>query len=369
MKQGKEGANVTPRERSIRAMRSPSQTRKELPDRVPVVPLIDTSYAARLYGIPISKGFLSPEEHAKALIACLEQHCHIDGLSINLCLSESVILDITEEGDTLRVKTVGGVTWEVPYDDIGTPVEREIVSFDDERLHLDDPFRAGIVDTLRNFPRDILSNYLINVGLTGPYSQVVFLMGLERVMTGLIDDPDGVIRAIEARVPFTLNWAKELADLGAPCIWIGEGLASSTLISPQMYKEFVLPYEEKVVSYIHSLGLPCIIHICGNATPILELIAQSGADCLELDWQVDIGHAKKAIGNSMCLKGNLNTTLLVSGRPEEIYREANKCILAAAEGGGFILSSGCAVGRDTPRENVDAMIKATIEHSYEDKSV
>lgn len=335
-----------------------------MPDRVPVVPLIDTSYAGRVYGLLVSQGFLDPGKHARSLISCFERHPGIDGLSINLCLSESVILDIAQREGGFRVKTVGGLTWELPYDDIGTPVERDIVSFDDERLYSDDPFAAGIVETLEYFPRDILDNYLINVGLTGAYSQVVFLMGLERVMVGMIDDPDGVRRAIEARLPFALRWAEKLASLGAPCIWIGEGTASSTLISPAMYKEFVLPYEQEVISYIHSLGIPCVIHICGNTNPSLDLIAQSGAECFELDWQVDLGHAKNMIGGSMCLKGNLNTTLLAESGSEEIYQESCRCIREAAAGGGFILSSGCAVGRDTPGENIDAMVRAAMEYAY-----
>jgi hypothetical protein len=72
------------RERSVSAMRGLT------PDRVPVMPLIDTSYAAASYGVPVSECFLNPVTHARALESCLERHPDLDGLSINIGLTPEV---------------------------------------------------------------------------------------------------------------------------------------------------------------------------------------------------------------------------------------------------------------------------------------
>jgi len=94
---------MSPRERAEIAMRGGR------PDRVPVVPLIDTSYAAACLGVPVSQCFLSPEVHAQALLSALEQHPGIDGLSINIGLTADVIVDLVSSGNTLRANNLVAV--------------------------------------------------------------------------------------------------------------------------------------------------------------------------------------------------------------------------------------------------------------------
>ena len=331
------------------------------PDRVPFVPLIDNSYAAPVLGVPVSRCFLDPVAHAEALAACFDRHPHIDGLSINLCLADEIIVERTETRDGYVIKTTGGTTWMIPYNDIGSVLEREITSFDDPRLEFEDPLRPGIFRTLEAIPADIRARYLINAGVTGPFSQVCFLMGIERVMLATIDDPAGLHRAIEKRLPLALQWITDMAALYPGSIWIGEGLASSSLISPKTYREFVAPYEKLLADQIRAAGVPSVLHICGKLNPALEVIPETGVNCLEADWQVDLAAAKALIGDRVSLKGNLNTTTLVEARPEKVYAEARQLVEAAA-GGGFILSSGCALGRDTPPENVEAMAQAALDY-------
>ncbi len=344
------------RQRAVEAMYG------RMPDRVPCVPLIDNSYSAPVMGVPVSQCFLDPVSHAESLVACLERHPTIDGVSINLCLADEIILERREQADGYIVKTTGGTTWMIPYNDVGSVLHREITSFDDPRLESEDPLKAGIYRTLQAIPADIRRRYLINAGVTGPFSQVCFLMGLERVMLATIDDPAGLHRAIEKRLPLALQWIEEMAALDPGCIWIGEGLASSSLISPKTYREFVLPYEKALAEKIHQVGLPSVLHICGKLNPALDLIPETHINCLEADWQVDLAKAKARIGDRVCLKGNLNTTTLVSSGPAEIYEISRQAIEAASAGGGFILSSGCALGRDTPPENVEAMAQAALDY-------
>jgi uroporphyrinogen-III decarboxylase len=164
--------------------------------------------------------------------------------------------------------------------------------------------------------------------------------------------------AIERRVPFAIAWAEQIAAMGAPSAWIGEGLASGSLISAAQYAEFALPYEQQVTQRLRALGIPAALHICGRANNMLDEMVRSGVDCFEIDWQVDLGAAKSRLGSRVSLKGNLHTTKLAQSKPAQIYEDARSAIEAAGSGGGFILSSGCAVGRDTPAGNIDAMIPA-----------
>lgn len=345
---------MTSRERAEQAMRG-RQT-----DRVPVVPLVDTSYAAACHGVPVSECFLDPCTHARALERVLERHPDIDGVSINIGLAREVIASQRADEAGYFITTTDGTEWRVPFNDIGTPTSHAIGSFDDPRIGAADVLRSHIVETLRAIPEQVRRRYDISAGLTGPFSQITFLMGVERVLLAMHEEPDALKKAIEKRVPLALAWVEELAALDAPSVWIGEGVASSSLISPRQYEEFVLPYEQPVAARLRELGVPSVLHICGKASGILDRMARSGCDCFEADWQVDLAEAKTRFAGRMSIKGNLHTTALVQNGPQEVFDAACAAIEKARRGGGFILSSGCALGRDTPPENIDAMVRAAI---------
>jgi uroporphyrinogen decarboxylase len=113
------------------------------------------------------------------------------------------------------------------------------------------------------------------------------------------------------------------------------------------------------IGKLHAAGVPVSLHICGAATKILPLMADTGADILEIDQKVDIGSAKELVGNKANLMGNLDpTAVLFLGTPETIERAAKECIMKAGKGGGLILSSGCDVPMRTPFRNIEAMVRA-----------
>jgi len=175
------------------------------PDRVPCVPLIDLSYAASVHGIDVSDCFLNPVKHAQALESCLLRHPDIDGLSINLVLCDEVIISKAQTSNGWKIETIGGLTWNVPQNDVGSVSSCGITSFDDPRLSTDDPLRPGVCQTLQNISSKVLDEYLVAVGVTGPFSQLVFLMGLNNVLMAMTDNPKKLLEAIEKRVQLTLD--------------------------------------------------------------------------------------------------------------------------------------------------------------------
>jgi uroporphyrinogen-III decarboxylase len=102
--------------------------------------------------------------------------------------------------------------------------------------------------------------------------------------------------------------------------------------------------------------------ICGDATEILTDMAASGADVLELDYDVDLAHACEVLPDEIAIWGNINAVSpLYNGSPAEI-RKASEEALATVQSAGrkrFVLSSGCAVAPDTPGDNLKALIRVT----------
>jgi len=77
----------------------------------------------------------------------------------------------------------------------------------------------------------------------------------------------------------------------------------------------------------------------------------------------DLARVKREFGNKLSLMGNLHTTdIMLRGMPDDVRRASRDCIEVAAPGGGFVLSTGDQCGRDTPDENIFAMIETAREY-------
>jgi uroporphyrinogen decarboxylase len=135
--------------------------------------------------------------------------------------------------------------------------------------------------------------------------------------------------------------------------WAGE-------LSPADYEAFALPYTQKIFEKVGN-RVPRILYLNGT-TPLLELMAQSGADVLSLDWRIPIGEARCRVGDRVALQGNLDPCLLL-GRPEHMLARANQIV---EEGGpvGHILNLGHGILPPTPVENARAFIEFAKSYSY-----
>jgi uroporphyrinogen-III decarboxylase len=155
-----------------------------------------------------------------------------------------------------------------------------------------------------------------------------------------------------------IQQAEELLDDGARFIWIGEGSASGSLIPPEFYREFVLPYEKSLTSTIRARGGLSILHICGNATALLADICESGADGFDLDYPVDLAYALATLSPRVAVKGNINPVLFLAGNEEDLKEAAHRAVDTGKGNLGFIMSTGCLVPRDSSIKAFDIFAKA-----------
>jgi uroporphyrinogen decarboxylase len=94
----------------------------------------------------------------------------------------------------------------------------------------------------------------------------------------------------------------------------------------------------------------------------LEHIAAIGCDAVGLDWTVDIGDARRRVGDRVALQGNLDPSVLFCG-PEVVRREAVKVLEAFGTGPGHVFNLGHGISRFTPPETVAALVEAVHEQS------
>ena len=135
---------------------------------------------------------------------------------------------------------------------------------------------------------------LIEGWIEGPLRQGADLRGINTLMLDFFDDPVFVRDLFEFVVDMELRFARAQVEAGVDLIGVGDAAAS--LVGPQIYEEFVWPYEKKLVDGVHDLGARVRLHICGNTRPLLSAMGRLGCDIVDLDYLAPVAEARQAMG-------------------------------------------------------------------------
>jgi MtaA/CmuA family methyltransferase len=150
---------------------------------------------------------------------------------------------------------------------------------------------------------------------------------------------------------------------GAHATSIGESLSGPDVVSPRQYEKYAFANVKRIVSDLKACNGVLAYHICGNATPIIDKMAATGAAILELDYKADLTKIKAATRGKTCIHGPIDPSqVLAHGTPALVKDKCQEAIEILAPQGGFILAPGCALAADTPDENIDALIEAAQEY-------
>jgi len=131
--------------------------------------------------------------------------------------------------------------------------------------------------------------------------------------------------------------------------------------SPPQMQRYVLPYLRTWADKVRALGGYSILHTDGNITACLEDLAGSGLDALQaIDpvAKMDMAKVKAKVGDRLCLCGNIDCGLLLTGAPEAIYAATRELLLSCKPAGGFALGASNAVQEEISPQNYRAMIQA-----------
>jgi MtaA/CmuA family methyltransferase len=223
-------------------------------------------------------------------------------------------------------------------------------------LKTPDPFMGRMNDRVQAaalFREKVGGELAIEGWVEGPCAEASDLRGINRLMTDFFDDPAFVRDLFEFALELGLRFGKAKAEAGVDIIGVGDAAAS--LVGPQIYEEFVFPYEKRLVDGLHALGVAVRLHICGNIQRILAPIAQLGCDTVDIDSMVSLAAARTVMGPSQVLSGNVNTVkILRDGAPDLVAATVRQCWADAAP--HYIIAAGCEVPRDTPLACVHALV-------------
>jgi uroporphyrinogen decarboxylase len=170
-------------------------------------------------------------------------------------------------------------------------------------------------------------------------------MGFETFVVAARKEKAFISRMIRFYVDLICLMIEAAADAGLPGFLYTDDLAykSGPMLNPRMLEELYGDGYRRITETAHALGMKIIIHSCGNITSLLTWIADCGFDGvhpLEPTAGVDLAAAKKAVGDRICLVGNIDVSyILVSASKEEVFESVRQAIADAARGGGFILAA------------------------------
>lgn len=200
---------------------------------------------------------------------------------------------------------------------------------------------------------------------SAPFSAAAAILGPQEFMINLIDEPELCHDFLKICTESVIRYGLAAAKAGAHGLAFGD--SASVLINRAMYEEFALPYAKQAVAALREqTGLPVFYHVCGNTKHILDLMVETGADCIEIDSMVPMALAKQTANGRCAVEGNVSTIeAFYQGTPEDVTREANAIIDLFGNQGGLILSSACEIPRHTKGENVRALTDAAWNYPYE----
>jgi MtaA/CmuA family methyltransferase len=327
---------MTPRERIYALLEG------RRPDRLPLMP-ITMMFAADQGGVPYRKYVTDYQ----ALVECQLRTAQDFGFDYVSCISDPV-REAADCGAPIRY-----------FEDTPPAPDEANALLKDKKLlaglKKPDPHGGGrMTDRIRAAAlfKERAGELLIEGWIEGPCAEAADLRGINDLMLDFYEDPGFVRDLFEFTTALELDFARAQVEAGAELIGIGDAAAS--LIGPALYKEFVWPYEKRMVDGVHAMGAKVRLHICGNTRPILGGMGRLGCDLVDLDWYSPMGEAREKMGPTQALLGNLDPVRAVSdGTPESVISAIAECHRSA--GFPYIVGAGCEIPRGTPPNNLLAL--------------
>ncbi len=206
------------------------------------------------------------------------------------------------------------------------------------------------VNEVKEFRRLVGDTHFICGWVEGPLAAFCDVRDLSAACLDMYENPEKLKLALDIMTESAMGFITEQVKAGAHCIGIGDAVCS--LISPDLYQEFVFPLEKELVDHTHSMNAMVKLHICGNTTGILPDMIKTGADIVDIDHLVTtMGDFMPLFGAKQVPSGNSNPVSVIrDGNRESITESVMECYRITNHRG--IVSAGCEVPPDTSFENM-----------------
>lgn len=223
------------------------------------------------------------------------------------------------------------------------------------RLGAIDPFVNERLDSFVETTRILKQTIQTTLGayVTGPFTLAGLMMGATQAAIATLRDSAFLHQVLAFASEVSIGYARRLEEAGADMIVILEPTA--VMLSPTAFSEFSGTYVAGMVKQISSAT---VLHICGNATPLIDAMCNTGVEGLSLDTAVSLPGIARMVPSDIALIGNIDpVSVMASGKPEDVQQEVRLLSDAMKPYSNFILSTGCDLPFETPTENIHAFME------------
>jgi uroporphyrinogen decarboxylase len=185
--------------------------------------------------------------------------------------------------------------------------------------------------------------------------------GIDRLIIDMYRRPQAARKFMDKIAKACFGMVKLMVEGGVEVLFITDDYADNRtpFLNLQQFRNFELPNLKRIIEFAEKKGVPVLKHSDGNLYPILDDMLDAGIRGLHPiePGTMDLADVKRRYGSRICLLGNVDCRyVLPFGSEEDVRRDVRRCIDAAAEGGGFVLTSSNSIHANCKVENVYAMV-------------
>lgn len=195
-----------------------------------------------------------------------------------------------------------------------------------------------------------IASYMIEGGSSRHYLVTKSLM---------YSDPNTWHKLMDKIAQMTADYLVAQINAGAQVVQLFDSWVGA--LSPDDYRQYVLPHSTVVLKAASETGVP-VIHFGTATATLLKAMHQAGGSVIGLDWRIMLDQAWDHLGHDVAVQGNLDPALLLAPMP--VLEQRVVKILEQARGRpGHIFNLGHGVLPQTDVESVRAVVE--IVHAYE----
>ena len=226
-----------------------------------------------------------------------------------------------------------------------------------------------VMDAVRLIRRT-LDNRLPLIGFSGsPWTLATYMVEgsstktFSRIKGMLYSEPRLLHQLLDTVAASVSSYLNAQIAAGAQAVMIFDTWGG--VLTPDDYRDFSLQYMQKIIANLtreaEGQQVPVVLFTKGGCQ-WLELMADTGADALGLDWSTDLAMARKRVGDRVALQGNLDPAVLYA-TPDVIREKVGQVLAQFGQGSGHVFNLGHGITPDVDPENAGVLVEAVHELS------
>ena len=228
-------------------------------------------------------------------------------------------------------------------------------------------FRDGLMPKVQRLKDALADDGILGIWVpSGPFNQSSLIYDLTELYTLYLTDFPFYEKLMRFAMDRILGYTKIMKE-AQPDVLIVGGNVPGGFLGPQVYNQYILPFEKEYIDYCQDGGIPAMYHNCGQIMSLLECYKKLGTRIVEPftpppGGDADMAKAKEVVDGEYIMVGGVDKLeLLLHGTVKQVREEVAKIVTTVKPGGNHILQNADSLEYNTPVENVRAYVETAVE--------